>query len=581
MSIKHIDDLDQVTSVDNNHTILVYQDNRLKKINSEELFYSKDYIENNIDKYRRDIIESLNKLNIDTPEDTSLTNLISYISKLDLFEIGVRRIVHDGTDTRYPTDDQPASYTSMGNPQLSWKLDRCYKIGEKLTVISGSYLNPNPNKDFIYAAEPYQTSITRNDFHGGEYASDQWKSGIYPWNSMERVQDSDGNYFTKVPLYYIKEEFITDNGIDITASYPKIPDKYINNTVYKYTFVSKSRLKGYRPAEFFYKYVYNIMKEDDNGDYIYLDDLECYTIPTSYGTNKRYRLSDELNDITYTKILTRYHYFSCYEAAEEVINGKPVIVSKPGLTPLTGLTLEEFRQRCRENSFYVRDIRSYTDFFCTLMSIEFASTWSDNLTFNGVNTSNLLLFINETGTCDNSNRTYNNRDTKTFKWNWIENPYGNTVKVIDGVRILCRKNDNGLYENRIYVSNIPNEYSNTIESSYYNIIRYIMPSEYIDSYYDDRMHASGTVVQLGYDPIYPWCQLVCKCGDVETGYHDWYSESSCEKLDTDVNYDKLLTIGMTSATTFSARCGLYSIDIRRSIDYTEEGIGIGFEKEGE
>jgi hypothetical protein len=50
-----------------------------------------------------------------------------------------------------------------------------------------------------------------------------------------------------------------------------------------------------------------------------------------------------------------------------------------------------------------------------------------------------------------------------------------------------------------------------------------MPSEFLDSS-SERTSGKGYICQLGYDPIYPWCQVVSKCNSSPDGIH--YYESS-------------------------------------------------------
>ena len=578
MSLKPIYELDTTTMVDENHNILVYQDNRLKTLNSKEVFYTKDEIHNKVVIPKNNIIESLANLHVKTPSDVTLYDLINYVDKIDLFEIGVRRLVHDGTDTREftgtPSVDNNPKFVNMGNPQTSNTLERCYKIGGMLTVIP-RIISTNPDEDLIYAGISSSNSPNRNDFHGGLYASDKWSSGIYPWNSMEKVTDEHGNYFTKVPLYFIKEEYVTDTGIDVSASWPTIPDKYINNIIYKYIFVCKTRLPGYRPAEFFYDYKKYNMIEDNEGEYVYIQDLECYTIPLYYNSNDiRYKLSTEKTD-TYTKILTRDHYFSCYEASTEIVDGKSYIASKPNIMVEDSIKLPQFRTLCKDTDeyYYISDMRSHVDFFCTLFSIEFATTNCQSVTYGSINNSTDYM----TGQCDDIEfRTAYNSNLAIqyapFKWNWIENIYGGKSKYIDGIMVRHESDENGLLENCVYLSNNPDLYNDTLKN--YTKLRYILPSEFLNSS-NVRTASNGYVTQLGYDPVYPWCQLPSKCSSSVSGYCDRFQQASNS---LSANSTCAIITGVSEG--YPNYSGLYSYYSTINDVNSRIGIGIFFEKPG-
>ena len=593
MSLKPVYNLESVTHIDDNHTLLVYQDNRLKKINRNDIFYTKKDIENNVIKQKNDITKALQSLGINISDDTPLSDLVSYINKPDLLEIGVRRVVHNGNGTDIQNfHGEPSYYNNpkfinMGIPQDEPWLDRCYKIGKTLTVQT-TKSSPDANTDPIYAGISSPYGLKRNDFYGGEYSSDNWKSGIYPWNSMEKICDDHGNYFTKVPLYYIKEEFVTENGVDISDTYPLIPTECAYDKIYKYTFVSKLRYPGYRPAEFFYDYKENKMIEDANGEYIYLEDLECYTIPISYGTNIRYSLSNNKhNSGEYTKILTREHYFSCYEASTD---GDTIIRSIPNVTPAVGKTMTEFRTLCKntDSSYFIRDIRSFTDFFSTLFTIEFATTDSQSIAYGVTNSS----AISKTGLCDNIDfRTATSgSDYVSFKWNWIENPYGNIYKYIDGFYINLEEDEDGynlnsgkLYENCIYVSNNPLLYTQENYSKY-SKLRYIMPSMFFGEN-NARTSSNGITSQLGYDSLYPWCQVTSKCGKYDnlSSYCDAYYQAS-EIMDSGTNTKFDLVQGgcynMVKNNEKYTYAGLHCFNISNQINSANPVAGISFQKTG-
>ena len=663
MPLKPVYELDTTTTIDENHNLLVYQDNRLKKLNAKDLFYSKDEINNNVVVPKGDIIKSLANLHVAVPSDATLYDLINYVDNIDLFEIGVRRLIHNGTDTTKfsgnPSATNNPKYVSMGVPQTSSILERCYKIGGLLTVIPNTNTTPNSNNDLIYANISKYNSMARNDFYGGDYASDRWKSGIYPWNSMEKVIDEHGNYFTKVPLYFIKEEYITDTGIDISASWPYIPERFIANNIFKYTFVCKTKLPGYRPADFFYDYKPYTMIEDSKGLYVYIHDLDCYTIPLYYAeTDIRYSISETATDEGYTKILTRYHYFSCYEASIETVNGKTKITSKPGMLPTVSTTLNKFREYCKntDSSYFVRDIRSYTDFFCTLFEIEFATTNSGSIVvgassrgpFNNNNTAQidatntntvrvnnkfvkgtyigigsstgstsvasdrLITSVEEVGTnsgiyditfdgkpvtIKKGNVVWVTRhisgttdasefrsafmgiwkgdSTATFKWNWIENPYTNIWKFIDGFHIKHEVDENGLLENCIYVTNNPALYSDKFTG--YNKVNYIMPSEFLNISNKRTCGGDAYVSQLGYDPVYPWCQVASKVGASDSnGYADKYYETTQSSND---GTTRILMIG--GSWIYGHASGLYQFCVRNVLTTQSYHFGAAIQKVGE
>ena len=115
MSLKPIYELDTITTVDENHTVLVYQDQRLKKLNAKDLFYSKDEIRNMVTIPKNNIIKSLADLNVSVLENATLYDLINYVDKIDLFEIGIRRLIHDGSDT----SAEPTTPSATNNPKYT------------------------------------------------------------------------------------------------------------------------------------------------------------------------------------------------------------------------------------------------------------------------------------------------------------------------------------------------------------------------------------------------------------------------------------------------------------------------------
>ena len=402
MSLPYIFDLPTETSVEEDHDILVYQDNKLKKVNSKNIFYSKTQVKEKILDPKSSIINSLKSLEVNINENASLKDILDSMTSVDLLEIGVRRMVHNGTDTS--TISTPYSVTNsprfayMGVAQTAPQLDRCIRVGKSTMIIPAVAVSSrNATTDFLYAGMSVGNVMDRNDFYGINSSdgisytstSSRWKNGIYPWNSMQKVTDESGSY-TRVPLYYIKNQILTENGVDISSSWPKIPAEFLGSIIYEYTFVCKSRLSGYRPAAFFIKYDPRAMVEDANGEYIYIQDLDCYKKFTGQTSQTKYTRDTTIpsNPTSFTKILTNYHDFACYEGSVDTVNGVAnCLVSKAGVLPKTSVTLANFRTYINNtekamnggvatnlNEYYINDIRSWNDFFCVLFDIEFATT---------------------------------------------------------------------------------------------------------------------------------------------------------------------------------------------------------------
>lgn len=408
MELKPFYELSTTTNVDENHNILVYQNNEYKKMKSENLFHTKDYIDKNIISKKNDIIEALASLHVNLEEDASFSDIINAMNDIDLFEIGRRRLVHNGTSTETKYDGGTTistnpKYKNSGIPQTSPYLDRVYRIGDLTTIIPmTSPANRDPNTDFLFADWSTAAGLKRNDFIGGVHdTTGRWTNGIYPWNKMKKVQilenaenptpvvnydlsvDNGGSYFTEVPLYFIKEEIKTEDGIDITDSWPIVPVQYQNKNVYEYVFVCKSKLSGYRPAEFFKSYKNNIvMAESVTGKYIYLQDLDCYYEADTFNPKeKRYDIASDESVSDYIKFLDKKHYFACYEASTYVdSDGKTKFQSRPStfynkILGKVNVNMANSRTYARNinKSYQLQDMRSHQDFFGVLSEIEFAS----------------------------------------------------------------------------------------------------------------------------------------------------------------------------------------------------------------
>lgn len=672
MALTPVFNLETTTDVHEDHDILVYQGGELRKLNSKDFLYTKDYIESHINKYRKDIIASLVNMCVDVKDTSSLNDCAMAIDAMDVLEIGVRRLVHNGTNTEtlYNASENNEyhneNYNNTGIPQSDPALDRVYKIGDTMTIIPKiSIADRDPNTDFIFADWSDANGIKRNDFIGGKYSTtDKWKNGIYPWNSMRKVKiiekptgetvfdynnensNTKGNWFTEVPLYFIRNAIITEDGIDITDSWPIIPAKYQNKLIYEYKFVCKSMLPGYRPAEFFKSYETKVrMDESNEGEYIYLNSLNCYYKYSSadilehldFGVKKYKKVKDNTVK-TYVTILDKKHYFSCYEMSKEDItnsNGATVTgaVSRPNKFSITcgkynGSIIDShtpFRDWAKNLSskYYLHDMRSHNDFFITLMEIEFATTNSEfsvktpkslslSLTpieavtnsnsvkvkkgyvhigdtisvgtklydrsiamdrlVDGIesidDTTDLIYFDGEaidipstarislsryiSGYTDddykvyyrdpNGNISISGSDVKystknpcnglsfrtgaangivensPIKWNWIENPWGNTRKIIDGLRTVCAKSTNGLMETAYYITNNPDLYQKGIEGDSYRKIKYIL------STFSGSNLNCGPIMQYGIDNIYPWAKLVSKLDESYVSHDKYYCE---------------------------------------------------------
>ena len=92
-----------------------------------------------------------------------------------------------------------------------------------------------------------------------------------------------------------------------------------------------------------------------------------------------------------------------------------------------------------------------------------------------------------------------------FKWNWIENPYGNLYKFIDGIHISINETD-GFDDphSTIWYCDTPELYnSNTSNTNYTKLLSYICPEG----------KSTDRVNQLGFDPVIPWIQLPNSVGN--------------------------------------------------------------------
>ena len=299
------------------------------------------------------------------------------------------------------------------------------------------------------------------DYETEVMVENKFTLGIYPWNKMKKVQismddsefnydlsvDNGGNYFTEVPLYYVKEQYLLEqeskvtglNGntaiiynpvYDLTSVWDNfnisnvIPQKFKDDTtnVYSigmYKWVSKYPLQSYRPAEFFVKKVKAVPTVDD-GTYdnsvkryvkIKINERVFYQLYESYaesdifseGVTTRYCLINSSSNTEYVDVLTSKHYFGCYEAGTETYNGKSVLISKPGIFPTISTQLSTFRARAKNlgSDYYIRDMRSYTDFYGFLMDIEYKTLNSQDV-INGVTnlpySNTHVIYFNQTNT---------------------------------------------------------------------------------------------------------------------------------------------------------------------------------------
>ena len=108
----------------------------------------------------------------------------------------------------------------------------------------------------------------------------------------------------------------------------------------------------------------------------------------------------------------------------------------------------------------------------------------------------------------------------------------------------------------------------------YNIVKYIMPSEFLDIN-GNRTNCNGYVTQLGYDPIYPWCQVPSKCSSLASniGYCDLFYQNS--EIESNNKIRVVITGGNLMAEYYS---GLYMYAINNTD--TQLGICSFFQKLG-
>ena len=286
------------------------------------------------------------------------------------------------------------------------------------TLISGVDPEPTAMKPaFSYMNSEGEEIISENIF-----ARD-----YYPWNSMKKMQismdntnynydmsiDNGGNYFTEVPLYYIKQQYIIEEQVtvegstgvryrpilDITGIWNSnnpldcIPEKYQSSSycIGMYKWVCEYPLYGYRPASFFVNKV-NKLAEVDDGTYgveaeryvkVNINNEDYFILYKKYLEGN---LITEEVPVLYcleatdasgynNKILDPVHRFGCYEMSTETYDGKTVAVSKPGLNPRIGTTMASFRTYMKNlgKDYFMQDLRSRTDFYGHLMDIEYGT----------------------------------------------------------------------------------------------------------------------------------------------------------------------------------------------------------------
>lgn len=306
----------------------------------------------------------------------------------------------------------------------------------------------------------YMKSLRYDETETDKSAFDEnncFASKVYPWTHMRKVQislddnefnydmdvDNGGNYFTEVPLYYIKEQFLLEqeysvtgyNGsstiayksiFDMTSSWDNedplrgIPKNFSdmgNLSIGHYKWVSKYPLDGYRPASPFINKVKKVAVVDD-GSYdnsiqryikICINGTEYYQKYKNYIESDIYSdeppviyvLVEDESNTEYAPVLERKHYFSCFRSStndKTLYDGKQILWSRPNTTPGNNITLPTFRTYVRNlnDNYYITDMRAWNDFFIFLMDIEF-KTFDSQTKLNGIsnisyNTRNKVYF---------------------------------------------------------------------------------------------------------------------------------------------------------------------------------------------
>lgn len=255
----------------------------------------------------------------------------------------------------------------------------------------------------------------------------------YPWNEMKKVQislddkeisydvskDNGGNYFTEVPLYYVRTQYLLEKEIPITGlngsstiKYEKlydltstlnnesikdsIPEEYKNETdttIGVYYWVSKYPLTDFRPAEFF---IHTLKCEpvEDNDMYdssipryvkLVINFKEYYLKYSDFENSeilpdsipKKYCLLSARENSKDVNILDGKHYFACYESSTDTIEvdgvSKTIAISRPNVYQKVSETLSNYRTYVKNlgDKYYIKDIKSNTDFYQLLMAIEY------------------------------------------------------------------------------------------------------------------------------------------------------------------------------------------------------------------
>ena len=103
--------------------------------------------------------------------------------------------------------------------------------------------------------------------------------------------------------------------------------------------------------------------------------------------------------------------------------------------------------------------------------------------------------------------------------------------------------------------------------SRYNKLKYILPSEYYEDPEDNNglSSSSGYISQLGYDSLYPWCQLPSKIKDTSNYYSDCYIQAAA----SDGNETNEICIIMSGGCWIvGINAGLYFCNIEYNSDYS-------------
>lgn len=283
-----------------------------------------------------------------------------------------------------------------------------------------------------------------------------------------RVTDAQNNVMVKVPLYYIKEEFIG---------------------VYKYVWFCKAKKDGYRPAGFF------VRSDGGVSDYAYGGAYEMGNC-TPGKSLKGMPYSNE--DKPYNTGFTRAQYRTAAKA-----NGAGYGLRTVALT-------SDLFQKLMTLEFGTRDIQVFAAGICSIVDgphdyfypdLEYRTGMCDNVpNLNGI------AHITDNAP-DGTNYNFNgqtglNCGANPFVWRGFENPFGCLEEFDDGLNF---------YNGEAYVTNdMPVMAENTIEG--YEKLSYPTSTEL------------GYIIAQGYDDAHPWAALPTKADDTNTPTGTYFAD---------------------------------------------------------